>query len=101
MTPPTAPTATEPGTYRALRVVALLEGISFVVLLVSSVLKRTTGPDVVPVTGMLHGVLFLAAVVLVLANLQRLRWGWLFTLVMLTIGSPGLHPAVKATRPAP
>jgi integral membrane protein len=82
----------------ALRVVALLETLSFAVLLVGSVLKRTTGPDLVPVLGPLHGALYLGLVVLVLASLERLRWSWWFTLLMLTVGSPGAHFAVQATR---
>ena len=81
-----------------LRVVALLESLSFAVLLVGSVLKRTTGPDLVPVLGPVHGGLFVALVVLVLACLPRLRWAPWFTLVMLTVGSPGAHFAVRATR---
>jgi integral membrane protein len=85
---------------RALRVVALLESLSFAVLLVCSVLKRTTDLDLVPVLGPIHGALFVALVLLVLANLERLRWSWWFTLVMLTIGSPGAHFAVRATRTA-
>ena len=83
-----------------LRVVALLESLSFAVLLVGSVLKRTTGPDLVPVLGPVHGALFVALVVLVLACLPRLRWAPWFTLVMLTVGSPGAHFAVRATRTA-
>ena len=79
-----------------LRVVALLESLSFAVLLVGSVLKRTTGPDLVPVLGPVHGALFVALVVLVLACLPRLRWAPWFTLVMLTVGSPGAHFAVRA-----
>lgn len=93
--------ATESGSMRALRVVALVETISFVVLLIGSVLKRTTGPDLVPVLGPIHGALFVALVLLVLASLQQLRWAGWFTLVMLTIGSPGAHFAVHATRTAP
>lgn len=89
----------EPGELRALRAVALLESLSFAVLLIGSVLKRTTGPDLVPVLGPVHGALFLGLVVLVLMNLERLRWAWWFTLLMLTIGSPGAHFAVRATRP--
>ena len=81
-----------------LRVVALLESLSFAVLLVGSVLKRTTGPDLVPVLGPVHGALYVALVVLVLACLPRLRWAPWFTLVMLTVGSPGAHFAVRATR---
>ena len=84
----------------ALRVVALLESLSFVVLLVGSVLKRTTDTDLVPVLGPVHGALFVALVLLVLANLERLRWSWWFTLVMLSVGSPGAHFAVRATRTA-
>jgi len=80
-----------------LRVVALLESLSFAVLLVGSVLKRTTGPDLVPVLGPVHGALFVALVVLVLSCLPRLRWAPWFTLVMLTVGSPGAHFAVRAT----
>ena len=83
---------------RALRVVALLETISFAVLLVGSVLKRTTDVDLVPVLGPLHGALYLGLVVLVLGCLDRLRWSWWFTLLMLSpIGSPGAHFAVRAT----
>ena len=85
----------------ALRVVALLESLSFAVLLVGSVLKRTTGPDLVPVLGPVHGGLFVALVVLVLDNLRRLRWAPWFTLVMLTVGSPGAHFAVAATDTSP
>ena len=48
----------------ALRVVALLESLSFAVLLVGSLLKRTTGPDLVPVLGPVHGALFVALVLL-------------------------------------
>ena len=96
MTSSTSP-RTESGTLRALRVVALLEGVSFVLLLVCSVLKRTTELDLVPVLGPVHGALFLGLVLLVLAELRTLRWGPVFTFVMLTIGSPGAHFAVRAT----
>jgi integral membrane protein len=85
--------------YRALRLVALLESLSFAVLLVGSVLKRTTETDLVPVLGPVHGTLYVALVVLVLDNLKRLGWAPWFTLVMLTVGSPGAHFAVAATRP--
>lgn len=89
----------EPAALRALRVVALVEGLSFVVLLVCSVLKRTTDLDLVPVMGPVHGVLFVALVVLVLNCLPLLRWRPLFTLAVLTVGSPGAHFAVRATHP--
>ena len=86
--------------FRALRAAAVVEGLSFVVLLVCSVLKRTTGPDLVPVMGPIHGALFVAVVALVLVQLRRLGWGPLFTLVMLTVGSPGVHFALQAQLPS-
>jgi integral membrane protein len=86
--------------FRALRVVALLESLSFLVLLVGSVLKRTTDTDLVPVLGPVHGALFVALVVLVLDNLRRLRWAPWFTLVMLTVGSPApTSPSRPPSRP--
>jgi integral membrane protein len=85
--------------YRLLRLVALLETVSFALLIVASVAKRTTDTDLVPVLGPIHGVLYLALVLLVLDNLRRLRWAPWFTLVMLTVGSPGAHFAVAATTP--
>ena len=88
---------TIPALLRALRVVALVEGVSFVLLLVCSVLKRTTEVDLVPVLGPVHGTLFVALVLLVLAQLRTLLWGPVFTLVMLTVGSPGAHFAVRRT----
>ena len=90
------PDLTRSPLFRALRVAALVEGLSFVVLLVCSLLKRTTGPDLVPVMGPVHGALFVAMVGLVLVQLRRLGWGPLFTLVMLTVGSPGVHFALQA-----
>ncbi len=47
--------------------------------------------------GPLHGALFVALVLLVLVSLERLRWSSWFTLLMLTIGSPGAHFAVRTT----
>ena len=88
----------EPAALRALRLVALLEGLSFVLLLTCSVLKRTTSFDAVPVLGPIHGVLFLALLALVLLERRVLRWGLVFTAAMLTIGSPGAHFAVRRSR---
>ncbi len=82
---------------RLLRVVAAVEGLSFAVLLVGSVLKRTTGPDLVPVLGPIHGALYVVLVGLVLTVQPYLRWRPVFLLTMLTVGSPGAHFAVQAT----
>ena len=94
-----AHTTSEPTELRALRVVALVEGVSFVLLLISSVLKRTTSFNAVPVLGPIHGTLFLALVLLTVSQLKLLGWSPRFTLLMLTVGSPGAHFAVRATRP--
>lgn len=82
---------------RALRRVAALEGVSFVCLLVGSLMKRTSSFDVVPVLGPLHGTLFLLLVALVLLSWRWHRWSLLFTLLVVTVLSPGAHFAVQAT----
>lgn len=95
MRPPT-PGPTGSRAFRALRVVSALEGISFAVLLVSSVLKRTTELDLVPVLGPVHGALFVAVVLLALGQRRRLAWSPAFMVAMLTVGSPGMHFALQA-----
>ncbi len=80
---------------RALHLVALVETTSFAVLLVCSVLKRTTSFDAVPVMGPIHGALFVALVLLVLQTRPQLGWSGLRTLVVLTIGSPFAHFFVR------
>ena len=81
---------------RALRLVALTETVSFAVLIVCSVLKRTTSFNAVPVMGPVHGVLFLALVYLVLTLREQLGWSGLKALLVLTIGSPFAHFFVRA-----
>ena len=57
------------------RTVALLEAISYLALLVATFVKRVIeGPDLVPVLGPIHGILFLAYVLLTL--LVREEQGW-------------------------
>ena len=87
---------TETESLRALRVLAIVEGLSFVALLVGSVLKRTTTHDLVPVLGPVHGFLYVVVVLLVLENLRTLGWAHWFTAVMLTVGSPGIHFPLQA-----
>lgn len=57
------------------RIVALVEAVSFLALLVATFVKRVVeGPDLVPVLGPIHGILFLAYVLLTL--LVREEQGW-------------------------
>jgi integral membrane protein len=57
------------------RTVALIEAVSYLALLVATFVKRVIeGPDLVPVLGPIHGILFLAYVLLTL--LVRDEQGW-------------------------
>ncbi|MCS0634190.1 DUF3817 domain-containing protein [Streptomyces sp. LP05-1] len=57
-----------------LRLVSAPEAVSFLVLIVCSVLKRTTDFNAVPVMGMVHGVLFLIYLVFWLDAWNRAKW---------------------------
>jgi integral membrane protein len=59
---------------RRLRLVSVPEAISFLVLLVCAVLKRTTDFNAVPVMGPVHGVLFILYVVLWADAWNKVRW---------------------------
>ncbi|MDJ0341499.1 DUF3817 domain-containing protein [Streptomyces sp. H10-C2] len=59
---------------RRLRLVSAPEAVSFLLLLVCSILKRATDFDAVPVMGMVHGVLFILYVVLWAFAWNRARW---------------------------
>jgi integral membrane protein len=79
------------GALRRLRLISAPEAVSFLLLLVCSVLKRTTDFNAVPVMGMVHGVLFIGYVVLWALAWNRARWGFgraalLFVLSVLPTG---------------
>jgi integral membrane protein len=60
---------------KTFRVVALTEATSFLLLLVASVLKRTADADVlVSILGPIHGVLFVAYVLVALNLKAEQRW---------------------------
>jgi integral membrane protein len=59
---------------RRLRLVSAPEAVSFLLLIVCSVLKRTTEFNAVPVMGMVHGVLFVLYVLFWLDAWNRTRW---------------------------
>ncbi|MFJ8432473.1 DUF3817 domain-containing protein [Kitasatospora sp. NPDC094019] len=57
-----------------LRLVSGPEGVSFLLLLLCSVLKRTTSFNGVPVMGMVHGILFVLYVVFWIMAWQSQKW---------------------------
>ncbi|MGW0770983.1 DUF3817 domain-containing protein [Streptomyces sp. NPDC002676] len=59
---------------RRLRLISAPEAVSFLVLLVCSVLKRTTDFDAVPVMGAVHGVLFILYVIFWADAWNRTKW---------------------------
>ncbi|WP_155060631.1 DUF3817 domain-containing protein [Streptomyces blattellae] len=59
---------------RRLRLVSVPEAVSFLLLLVCSVLRRTTDFDAVPVMGMIHGVLFILYVIFWADAWNRTKW---------------------------
>lgn len=61
---------------RRLRLVSAPEAVSFLILLVCSVLKRTTEFNAVPVMGAVHGVLFILYVIFWADAWNRARWSF-------------------------
>jgi integral membrane protein len=59
---------------RRLRLVSAPEAISFLLLLVCSVLKRTTDFNAVPVMGAIHGLLFVLYVLFWADAWNRAKW---------------------------
>ncbi|MFE1289196.1 DUF3817 domain-containing protein [Streptomyces sp. NPDC058751] len=61
---------------RRLRLVSAPEAVSFLLLLVCSVLKRTTDFNAVPVMGAVHGLLFVLYVIFWADAWNRARWSF-------------------------
>ncbi|MCP3816896.1 DUF3817 domain-containing protein [Streptomyces sp. A3M-1-3] len=59
---------------RRLRLVSAVEAVSYLLLLVCSVLKRTTEFNAVPVMGAVHGVLVLLFLVFLADAWNRTKW---------------------------
>ncbi|MFF0448530.1 DUF3817 domain-containing protein [Streptomyces sp. NPDC004609] len=57
-----------------LRLVSAPEAVSFILLIIASVLKRTTDFNAVPVLGMIHGVLFIIYVLFWADAWNRTKW---------------------------
>lgn len=61
---------------RRLRLVSTPEAVSFLLLLVCSVLKRTTEFNAVPAMGAIHGLLFVLYVLFLLDAWNRTKWSF-------------------------
>lgn len=57
-----------------LRLVSAPEAVSFILLMIASVLKRTTDFNAVPALGMIHGILFILYVLFWLDAWNRTKW---------------------------
>ena len=92
-TPATTPsdasarTGAPPAVVRAFRVVAAAEALSWLILIVATIVKYATTPHRqlgVQIMGPVHGVLFIAYVALALFEVRRrLRWDARTTLIVL------------------
>lgn len=68
---------------RAFRAIAVIEAVSYLVLIGTSIARRLDGPDLVPVVGLVHGIIFLVYAAIALASRPRLRWSTQRTLWVL------------------
>ncbi|MGW4027854.1 DUF3817 domain-containing protein [Streptomyces sp. NPDC004838] len=57
-----------------LRLISAIEGVSWLLLIVGMVLKRTTDFNPVPTLGMVHGILFIVYVLLWADAWNRTKW---------------------------
>jgi integral membrane protein len=70
---------------KILRVISYLEGISYILLLFIAVPIKyyANDPSLVKLLGMPHGLLFVAFVILSLANSKKYNWSFIKTIVVL------------------
>ncbi|MFI8948472.1 DUF3817 domain-containing protein [Streptomyces sp. NPDC053750] len=88
---------------RRLRLVSGPEAISFLLLLVCSVLKRTTDFNAVPVMGAVHGFLFVVYVLFWADAWNRAKWSFgtaAFYFVMSVLPTGGFFAERKLKREA-
>lgn len=76
--------STSPGEIRAFRVVAVVEAVTYLVLLAAVVLYRVLdGPDFIGVLGPIHGIAFLVYLVLALRIRESQGWSLGRTIVVI------------------
>lgn len=88
---------------RRLRLVSSPEAISFLLLLVCSVLKRTTDFNAVPVMGAVHGFLFILYVIFWADAWNRAKWSFgtaAFYFVMSVLPTGGFFAERRLKREA-
>ncbi|MFC7817971.1 MULTISPECIES: DUF3817 domain-containing protein [unclassified Streptomyces] len=88
---------------RRLRLVSSPEAISFLLLLVCSVLKRTTDFNAVPVMGAVHGFLFVLYVIFWADAWNRAKWSFgtaAFYFVMSVLPTGGFFAERRLKREA-
>ena len=85
--------ATDPA--RRLRIVSVLETVSFVVLLWMMLSHNEAG---VSVAGAIHGLLFLAYALLVLRDREVFGWSWAFVAVAILTGPVGAIVVLERLR---
>jgi integral membrane protein len=80
---------------KKIRYIAVAEGMSYLILLTLSILKRTTSIDVhtgIQYVGMLHGILFILFLIAIGAGIFILKWSfsralWAFVTSLLPFGT--------------
>lgn len=86
-----------------IRYIAIAEGVSYLILLILSILKRTTSIDVhlgIKYLGMAHGILFVLFVTAIILGKMYLNWTigrsiWAFVASLLPFGTFVLDAQLK------
>lgn len=73
---------------RQLRIVSITEAVSYLALLVATIVDRTGGSEAgVSVMGPVHGVLYLVFVGFIAWRRTAMEWSWVHALTAMIIGS--------------
>lgn len=88
---------------KMIRLIAVSEGVSYLILLTLSILKRTTSMDVqggIRSIGMVHGILFMLFITAIGLGVYHLKWtyaraAWAFVASLLPFGTFILDSQLK------
>ena len=73
---------------RELRIVSVTEAVSYLALLIATVIKWTGGSDLgVTILGPIHGTLYLVFVGFIVWRRNELEWTWIRAITAMIIGS--------------